>query len=112
MIIPFFLKNCIPYTNYISNDITNGKDFLMKELYVNLPEILERSKLVAHEPNVKLDKKPSAVEYFYYEYKTQWGKCYLCVEENFVEKTSRHFYRLYSIVKNLRDTASLYEENR
>ena len=33
---------------------------------------------------------------------------YLNVEENYVEKESRHFYRLYAIVKDLRDTAILY----
>lgn len=108
MIIPFFLKNCIPYTNYISNDITNGKDFLMKELSVNLPEILERSKLVAHEPNVKLDKKPSAVHYYYYRYQIGNSEYFFSVEENMVPVENRHFYRLYSITQNLRETAFSY----
>ena len=95
-------------TNHIANDITNSHDFLMKELSDNLPKRLERSTLVAHEPNAKIDKKPSAIHYYYYKYQIGNKDYYFAVEENYVSQENRHYYRLYAITNRLRDSAILY----
>ena len=94
--------------SHIANDAAQTKDFLLSEISSRLPDILQKSKLVAHEPNMKPDKKPSALHYYYYEYAIGDKTYYLNVEENFVEMENRHFYRLYSVYTKLRDTAIKY----
>ena len=95
-------------TSHLSNDIVNGCDFLLSELCRDLKRAMRQAKLKAHEENTKRDKKPSAVEYFYYEYKIGDKAYFINVEENFVTKENRHFYRLYSITKSLRETVTYY----
>lgn len=95
-------------TGHISNDIAQSSNFLWNEISSNIQEILRNGTLVAHEPNVKQDRKPSAVHYYYYECKVKNNTFYLNVEENYVKKEQRHFFRLYSIVSELRKTAIRY----
>ena len=95
-------------TSHISNDIAQSADFLWNEISSNIIEVLKNGTLVAHEPNTKRESKPSAQHYYYYECKVNDNTFYLHVEENFVEKEQRHFYRLYSITSQLRDTAIRY----
>ena len=94
---------------HIANDIANNKNFLWKELSAKLHDVLKDATLVAHEPNIKIAQKPSARHYYYFECKEGDEVFYLAVEENLVEKTGRHFFRLYSITKTLRNTAVLYK---
>lgn len=94
---------------HIANDIANNKNFLWRDLSAKLQDVLKGATLVAHEPNAKTDKKPSAKHYYYFECKEGNEVFYLAVEENLVEKTGRHFFRLYSITKTLRDTVILYK---
>lgn len=95
-------------TSHLSNDVARCSNFLWNEIMNDLPRILSKSKLIAHEPNRKLDKKPSAVEYFYYEYKINGKSLFISVEENFVQNEYRHFYRLYAISNTLRDSVIFY----
>lgn len=95
-------------TNHIANDVFVYKDFLMNEVSSNIKQYLNKAKLVAHEPNTKLDKKPSAVQYLYYEYKIGNKTYYFNIEENYVVKENRRFYRLYSITDELRKSAISY----
>lgn len=95
-------------TAHLSNDVARTTGYYWNEIIGKLPSILKKCPCVAHERNGKLLQKPSAVEYFYYEYETKYGKFYISVEENFVVKENRHFYRLYAISKTLRPTAILY----
>lgn len=95
-------------TNHIANDVFVYKDFLMNEVSSNIKQYLNKAKLVAHEPNTKLDKKPSAVQYLYYEYKIGNRTYYYNIEENYVVKENRRFYRLYSITDELRKSAISY----
>lgn len=95
-------------TGHIANDVAEHCDFLGNELTPYLKEILPKSKLVGHEPNMKPDKKPSAVEYFYYEYEIGGKKFYFNIEENMVAKENRHYYRLYALTIKLRDSVVLY----
>lgn len=95
-------------TAHFSNDVAQSSQFLWNEVMDRMPQILSKSKLVAHELNTKLDKKPWAVEYFYYEYKTQHYTFYLSVEYNDIVDENRQFYRLYSITSNLRESATRY----
>ena len=95
-------------TGHISNDIAQSANFLWNELSSNIEEVLKKGNLIAHEPNAKQDKKMWAVEYFYYECKIAGDTFYLSVEENNNTFENRHFYRLYSITKNLRSSAILY----
>lgn len=95
--------------SHISNDMAiNRGDFLMLELTKGLPDFLKRSKLIAHEANTKITKKPSALHYYYFSYTLGGKTYYLHVEENFVALEKRHFYRLYSITDTLRDSALMY----
>lgn len=94
--------------SHIANDAAQAHDFLLSEISSRLPEILRESKLVAHEPNMKPNKKPSARHYYYYKYILGNKAYYLNVEENYVEMENRHFYRLYSICTKLRETAIKY----
>lgn len=95
-------------TKHLSNDIVICKDFLMNEVSSNIKHYLNNAKLVAHEPNTKLDKKPSAIQYLYYKYKIGNKTYYFNIEENYVVMERRHFYRLYSITDELRNTAMPY----
>lgn len=95
-------------TSHISNDIANSENFLWNEISSNIQEVLKNGTLVAHEPNAKSGSKPSAQHYYYYECNVGNNKFYLHVEENFVERENRHFFRLYSITEDLRPTAILY----
>lgn len=95
-------------TSHLSNDVAQSSQFIWNEVMDRMPQILSKSKLVAHELNTKLDKKPWAVEYYYYEYKTQHYTFYLSVEYNNVTIENRQFYRLYSITKKLRGSAIMY----
>lgn len=95
-------------TAHLSNDVALSSQFLWNDIMDRMPQILSKSKLVAHEPNTKLDKKPWAVEYYYYEYKTQHYTFYLSVEYNNITIENRQFYRLYSITKKLRESAIRY----
>jgi hypothetical protein len=65
---------------------------------------------VAHEANNKKDKKPSALHYYYYVHEIGGRAYYLNVEENYVAKENRHFYRLYSITDKLGGSAILYQK--
>ncbi len=96
-------------TSHIANDIAINKNFLWKDLSAKLQHILKQAPLVAHEPNTKTLEKPSARHYYYFECKEGNEVFYLAVEENLVEKTGRHFFRLYSITKTLRNTAIPYK---
>lgn len=91
-------------TKHFANDVAQSSQFLWNEVMDRMPQILSKSKLVAHELNTKLDKKPWAVEYFYYEYKTQHYTFYLSVEYNNITIENRQFYRLYSITSQLRES--------
>lgn len=95
-------------TSHFANDVAQSAQFLWNELMGRMPQILSKSKLVAHEPNTKLDKKPWAVEYYYYEYKTQHYTFYLGVEYNNIVDENRQFYRLYSITTKLRESVTMY----
>lgn len=95
-------------TSHISNDIANSENFLWNEISSNIQEVLKNGTLVAHEQNAKSGSKPSAQHYYYYECNVGNNKFYLHVEENFVERENRHFFRLYSITEDLRPTAILY----
>lgn len=95
-------------TDHISNDIADRADFLMNELPPKIKLVLKNSRLVAHEPNAKTAQKASAQHYYYYEYKIGNETFYINVEENLVAVENRHFYRLYSITRNLRETAIRY----
>ena len=95
-------------TSHISNDIAQSADFFWNEISSNIQEVLKNGTLVAHEPNVKQNKKMWAVEYFYYKCEIAGNTFYLSVEENNNTFENRHFYRLYSITKNLRTSAILY----
>lgn len=95
-------------TGHISNDIAQSANFLWNELSSNIEEVLKNGNLVAHEPNAKQDKKIWAVEYYYYECKIAGNTFYLSIEENNNTIEKRHFYRLYSITKNLRSSAIFY----
>lgn len=95
-------------TKHFANDVAQSSEFLWNEVMDRMPHILSKSKLVAHEPNTKLDKKPWAVEYYYYEYKTQHYTFYLSVEYNNIVDEKRQFYRLYSITSKIRESATRY----
>lgn len=95
-------------TSHLSNDVARCSNFLWNEIIKDIKSVLKKSKLIAHEPNRKLDKKPSAVEYFYYEYKINGKSLFISVEENFVQNEYRHFYRLYAISNTLRDSVIFY----
>ncbi len=95
-------------TSHLANDVAENCNFLWNVSMPRIKELLENATLVAHERNVKLVKKPSAVHYYYYECRIGKEVFYLNVEENYVVMEGRHFYRLYSIVDKLRDTAILY----
>ena len=95
-------------TTHLSNDVAMSSQFFWNEVVDKTPQILSKSKLVAHELNTKLDKKPWAVEYFYYEYKIQNYTFYLSVEYNNNRLENRQFYRLYSITQKLRESAIRY----
>ena len=95
-------------TRHISNDIADRADFLMNELPPKIKTVLKNSRLIAHEPNAKQAQKVSAQHYYYYEYKIGNEAFYINVEENFVAVENRHFFRLYSITRNLRETAIRY----
>ena len=97
-------------SSHIGNDVVNGNDFLLNEITKNPRRAMRKSILRAHEKNKKKDEKPSAVEYFYYEYKIGNKVYYFNVEENYVKMEKRHFYRLYSITDKLRDSVILYEK--
>ena len=95
-------------TSHLSNDVARCSNFLWNEIIKDIKSVLKKSKLIAYEPNRKLDKKPSAVEYFYYEYKINGKSLFISVEENFVKNEYRHFYRLYAISNTLRDSVIFY----
>lgn len=95
-------------TSHLSNDVAQSSQFLWNEVMDRMPQILSKSKLVAHEPNTKLDKKPWAVEYYYYEYSIQNHTFYFCIEYNNIVDENRQFYRLYSITSKLRESATRY----
>ena len=95
-------------TSHLSNDVAQSSQFLWNEVMDRMPQILSKSKLVAHEPNTKLDKKPWAVEYYYYEYSIQNHTLYFCIEYNNIVDENRQFYRLYSITSKLRESATRY----
>lgn len=94
--------------DHLSNDVARTTNYLWNEKNRNIQQVLRSSKLVAHEPNTKLDKKPWAVEYFYYEYKTTNDTFYLSVEYNDNKIEKRQFYRLYALSKEIRETAVWY----
>ncbi len=91
-------------TSHVANDITIKCSFLGNELIKRLADVLPQCRLVAYEPNTKLDSKPSAVTYWYYEYRQGKNVLYFNIEENFVSMGNRHFYRLYAITETLRDS--------
>ena len=94
-------------TLHLSNDVAKSCNFLWNASMPRIKELLEEGTLVAHETNAKLVEKPSAVHYYYY--KCTVGGGYLSVEENIVKmEKNRHFFRLYAITKDLRETAILY----
>ena len=95
-------------TSHLSNDISESANFIWNASIPYIREILKNATLVAHEPNAKLNKKPSAQHYYYYMCKAGNEVFYLNIEENLVTKDNRHFYRLYSITDKLRPTAILY----
>lgn len=96
-------------TKHIANDVAEHKSPLWVQIVANLPAILKDGTVKAHEENTKKEKKPSALNYYYFECKFQGETFYLVVEENFVEMEKRHFFRLYAITKTLRKTAILYK---
>ena len=95
-------------TSHLSNDVAINSNYIWNASMPYIREILKDATLVAHEPNVKLNKKPSAQHYYYYMCKAGNEVFYLNIEENLVTKDNRHFYRLYSITDKLRPTAILY----
>jgi hypothetical protein len=95
-------------TLHLSNDVAENCNFLWNASMPRIRELLENATLVAHELNTKTDKKPWAVEYFYYEYKTTHYTFYLNVEYNDIVDENRQFYRLYSITSKLRESATMY----
>ena len=96
-------------TKHLSNDVAEHKDYLLYEIAKHTKGILNGCKLVAHEENTKPDIKPSAIHYYYYEYRIGEKSFYFNVEENYVTMENRHFYRMYSITDELRETAILYK---
>lgn len=96
-------------TSHLSNDVVEHKDYLLYEIAKHTKGILNGCKLVAHEENTKPDTKPSAIHYYYYEYRIGEKSYYFNVEENYVTMENRHFYRMYSITDKLRRTAILYK---
>lgn len=96
-------------TSHLSNDVAEHKDYLLCEIAKHAKGILNGCKLVAHEENTKPDNKPSAIHYYYYEYRIGEKSYYFNVEENYVTMEDRHFYRMYSITDKLRKTAILYK---
>lgn len=97
-------------TGHFCNDAAQSSHPVWCEFSDRMPQILTNSKLVAHEMNTKLDKKPWAVEYFYYEYKTPYDTIFLSVEYNDIIPEGRKFYRLYAITDKLRSTAIIYKK--
>lgn len=95
-------------TSHLSNDVAINSNYIWNASMPYIREILKDATLVAHEPNVKLNKKPSSQHYYYYMCKAGNEVFYLNIEENLVTKDNRHFYRLYSITDKLRPTAILY----
>jgi len=95
-------------TSHIANDVSNSKDYLLAEISRHPNTLARTAKLIAHEPNSKLSKKPSAQHYYYYSYEIGGKTYYLNVEENLVADGNRHFFRLYSITTILRNTAIMY----
>lgn len=95
-------------TKHLSNDAVNNVNFFWNEIFPNVDKLLENARLVAHENNTKTDKKPSAIHYYYYECMVGKNVFYLNIEENYVVRENRHFYRLYSITHGLRDSAIMY----
>ena len=92
--------------NHISDDIKKTKNWLWLETIEQFPDLIERSKLVAYENNSKLDKKPSALKYWYFECTIGKKTFYFNIEENYVIQEDRHFFRLYSLTKNLRNSVT------
>jgi hypothetical protein len=90
---------------HISNDIVEYKDWLWQININNFTKILNAKKPIACEKNTKLDKKPSAQNYYYFEHKIGNETLYFNIEENYVERDSKHFFRLYALTNKLRDTA-------
>ena len=95
-------------TSHLANDVAESCNFLWNASMPRIRELLENATLVAHEPNAKTDKKPSAQHYYYYRCKVGNEAFYLNIEENYVTRENRHFYRLYAIVNKLRDSAMPY----
>lgn len=95
-------------TSHLSNDVAESCNFLWNVSMPRIKELLKEGTLVAHEPNVKQSKKPSALHYYYYKCTIGREEFFLNIEENYVVMEDRHFYRLYAIVDKLRDTAIPY----
>lgn len=106
--IPEGVKIDSKTTGHISNDIAQSCQFWWNEVVRHLPSVLQKCDKVAHETNTKRDEKPSALEYYYYEYNVLGKKLYINIEENLVEKTGNHFYRVYAITEKVRETAIWY----
>ena len=91
--------------SHISNDIRGSKNWLFTETITKYPDLIKNSKLVASEDNTKLDKKPWALKYYYFECKIGKKTFYFNIEENNNLIEHKHFFRLYSITSNLRESA-------
>ena len=78
-------------TSHIANDVSNSKDYLLAEISRHPNTLARTAKLVAHEPNSKQSKKPSAQHYYYYSYEIGGKTYYLNVEENLVADGSLEF---------------------
>lgn len=93
---------------HFSNDVADSTSYLYNEVLHHFSEHIKRAELVAHEDNTKQDKKPSAIHYYYYRCKVGTTEIYINVEENYVVREDRHFYRFYALTDKVRETATWY----
>ena len=91
--------------NHIINDSSEGRDFLIPQIAKGIFHYAKSARCVATAPNMKPDKKKWAVKYYYFEIQVGNKKYYLNVEENNNTEERRHFFRFYSVTKDLSDYA-------
>lgn len=91
--------------NHIINDSSEGKDFLIPQIAKGIFNYAKSARCVATAPNMKPEKKKWSVKYFYLECLIGGNKYYLDIEEVNNTAEGRHFFRFYSITKDLSDNA-------
>lgn len=91
--------------DHIINDSSEGRDFLIPQIAKGIFHYAKSARCVATAPNMKPDKKKWAVKYYYFEIQVGNKKYYLNVEENNNTEERRHFFRFYSVTKDLSDYA-------